>query len=153
MKTCQKQGWKARCLPIEVGCTGFAGQSLCKNLSALELKGEEPSRTTQGRHRKLQDGSGRREEVHGEQQIPPAPNLVLGCMFKDVEHLKTPGYITDDVFRSIQKVWSIKPGLLLFCVLLLWAVPFRGGDSQSVAFILTCPLHLLSHQLTTCPLP
>lgn len=36
---CRKQGWKARCIPIEVGCRGFAGQSLCKALSALGING------------------------------------------------------------------------------------------------------------------
>ncbi|KAI4881121.1 hypothetical protein NFI96_020513, partial [Prochilodus magdalenae] len=25
---CRRNGWKARCEPIEVGCMGFAGQSL-----------------------------------------------------------------------------------------------------------------------------
>lgn len=69
MKTFQKQDWKARCLLVEVGCTSFAGQSLYKNLSAQELKGEEASKTTQGKYRK-QDG----EEVHGESQLPSTPN-------------------------------------------------------------------------------
>lgn len=35
----QKQGWKARCMPIEVGSKGFAGQSLYRACSALGIKG------------------------------------------------------------------------------------------------------------------
>lgn len=39
VRDCRKQGWKARCMPIEVGCRGFAGQSLYKALSALGING------------------------------------------------------------------------------------------------------------------
>uniref|UniRef100_A0A3B1JAJ2 Reverse transcriptase domain-containing protein n=1 Tax=Astyanax mexicanus TaxID=7994 RepID=A0A3B1JAJ2_ASTMX len=41
---CRKQGWKAKCMPIEVGCRGFAGQSLYKTLSALGITGMERRR-------------------------------------------------------------------------------------------------------------
>ena len=37
---CHRQGWKARCLPVEVGCRGFAGQSLCRAYTALGITGE-----------------------------------------------------------------------------------------------------------------
>lgn len=39
VEQCQRRGWKARCEPIEVGCRGFAGRSLCKVLSLLGITG------------------------------------------------------------------------------------------------------------------
>ena len=41
---CHKQGWKARCLSVEVGCRGFAGQSLCRAYTALGITGESRRR-------------------------------------------------------------------------------------------------------------
>lgn len=41
VKHCQRGGWKARCGPIEVGCRGFAGRSLCKVLTLLGITGAE----------------------------------------------------------------------------------------------------------------
>ncbi len=41
---CRKQGWKARCMLIEVGCRGFVGQSLYKTLSVLGITGAERRR-------------------------------------------------------------------------------------------------------------
>lgn len=40
VSNCHRQGWKARCLPVEVGCRSFAGQSLCKACTALSITGE-----------------------------------------------------------------------------------------------------------------
>ncbi len=37
---CHAQGWKTRCLPVKVGCRGFAGQSLCSAFTALSITGE-----------------------------------------------------------------------------------------------------------------
>lgn len=31
----RNRGWKTLCLPIEVGCRGFASQSLCSTLKLL----------------------------------------------------------------------------------------------------------------------
>ena len=39
VEDCQGNGWKARCLPVEVGCRGFAGQSLWQALRLLGLHG------------------------------------------------------------------------------------------------------------------
>ena len=36
---CRHNGWKTRCNPIEVGCRGFAGQSLCRALKMLGIRG------------------------------------------------------------------------------------------------------------------
>ncbi|XP_077372334.1 uncharacterized protein LOC144033646 [Festucalex cinctus] len=36
---CRSRGWKTRCTPIEVGCRGFAGQSLVWALKMLGVKG------------------------------------------------------------------------------------------------------------------
>ena len=41
---CRAQGWKAKCMPIEVGSRGFVGHSLHKALSALGITGVERSR-------------------------------------------------------------------------------------------------------------
>ncbi|XP_062872774.1 uncharacterized protein LOC134334411 [Trichomycterus rosablanca] len=37
---CRSKGWKARCEPVEVGCRGFAGQSLPRTLKLLGVKGQ-----------------------------------------------------------------------------------------------------------------
>lgn len=36
----RRQSWRARCEPLEAGCRGFAGQSLCRVLTVLGLTGE-----------------------------------------------------------------------------------------------------------------
>lgn len=36
---CRSRGWRTRCNPIEVGCRGFAGQSLIRALKMLGVKG------------------------------------------------------------------------------------------------------------------
>ncbi|XP_061589349.1 uncharacterized protein LOC133454644 [Cololabis saira] len=36
---CRSKGWKTRCNPIEVGCRGFAGQSLSRAFKMLGVKG------------------------------------------------------------------------------------------------------------------
>ena len=41
---CHRRGWKARCLPVEVGCRGFAGQSLCRAYTSLGITGERRRR-------------------------------------------------------------------------------------------------------------
>lgn len=38
---CYNQGWKGRGLPVEVGCRGFAGQSLCRAFTAHGVPGEK----------------------------------------------------------------------------------------------------------------
>ena len=35
----REQGWKAKCMPIEVGCRGLVGQSLHRALSVLGVTG------------------------------------------------------------------------------------------------------------------
>ncbi|XP_063058826.1 uncharacterized protein LOC134452393 [Engraulis encrasicolus] len=40
VEECRSQGWKTCCEPLEVGCRGFAGRSLCKVLTMLGLTGE-----------------------------------------------------------------------------------------------------------------
>ncbi|XP_029943214.1 uncharacterized protein LOC115385372 [Salarias fasciatus] len=37
---CRSNGWKACCEPVEVGCRGFAGQSLSRTLKLLGVKGQ-----------------------------------------------------------------------------------------------------------------
>ncbi|XP_053332775.1 uncharacterized protein LOC128506382 [Clarias gariepinus] len=41
---CQQAGWRARCLPVEVGCRGFAARSLARALSSLGIIGERKRR-------------------------------------------------------------------------------------------------------------
>jgi len=44
VSNCHEQGWKARCFPVEIGCRGFAGQSLCRAYTALSITGERRRR-------------------------------------------------------------------------------------------------------------
>ncbi|XP_071400827.1 uncharacterized protein [Centroberyx affinis] len=39
VSSCQQAGWRARCLPIEVGCGGFAARSLSRAFSFLGIEG------------------------------------------------------------------------------------------------------------------
>ena len=39
VEECQERGWKAWCLPVEVGCRGFAGRSLWRSLRLLGIAG------------------------------------------------------------------------------------------------------------------
>lgn len=39
-KCCRNRGWRATCWPVEVGCRGFAGQSLCRAYTVLGITGE-----------------------------------------------------------------------------------------------------------------
>ncbi|KAI7802934.1 polyprotein, partial [Triplophysa rosa] len=39
VEKCRTRGWRAQCVPIEVGCRGFAAQSLCKACSLLGITG------------------------------------------------------------------------------------------------------------------
>ena len=42
---CRMQGWKLRCMPIEVGCRGFVGQFFHRALGVLGITGGVKSRT------------------------------------------------------------------------------------------------------------
>ena len=39
VEKCRNNGWRARCEPIEVGCRGFVGQSLCRAYNMLGITG------------------------------------------------------------------------------------------------------------------
>ena len=39
IEDCQQRGWKSWCLPVEVGCRGFVGQSLWQALRILGVTG------------------------------------------------------------------------------------------------------------------
>lgn len=41
---CHRQSWKARCLPVHVGCRGLSGQSLSRAYAALGITGERRRR-------------------------------------------------------------------------------------------------------------
>ncbi|XP_061093280.1 uncharacterized protein LOC133125737 [Conger conger] len=41
---CQQAGWRARCLPVEVGCRGFAARSLARAFISLGIVGERKRR-------------------------------------------------------------------------------------------------------------
>lgn len=65
---CQQAGWRARGLPVEVGCRGFAAHSLTRAFSSLGIEGVRRRRaicSTLMRQRGPQDGCGSREESHG----------------------------------------------------------------------------------------
>ncbi len=66
VSNCYRQGWKARCLPVEVGCRGFEGQFLYRAFTALGVTGEGgggPCTTTQKLQRKPLSGSGSRKQI------------------------------------------------------------------------------------------
>lgn len=44
VEECWNNGWRARCDPIEVGCRGFAGQSLCRAYNILGIIGASKRR-------------------------------------------------------------------------------------------------------------
>lgn len=44
VEDCRNRGWRARCLPIEVGGRGFAGKSLCRAYSLLGITGARKRR-------------------------------------------------------------------------------------------------------------
>ncbi|KAL4008469.1 hypothetical protein ACER0C_002321 [Sarotherodon galilaeus] len=44
VEECRSNGWRARCQPIEVGCRGFAGQSLCRAYKMLGITGANQRR-------------------------------------------------------------------------------------------------------------
>ena len=44
VNSCQQAGWRARCLPVEVGCRGFAARSLARALSTMDIEGERERR-------------------------------------------------------------------------------------------------------------
>ncbi|XP_067284127.1 uncharacterized protein [Pseudorasbora parva] len=44
VEECRNNGWRARCEPIEVGCRGFAGQSLCRAYNILGIIGASKRR-------------------------------------------------------------------------------------------------------------
>lgn len=44
VSNCQQEGWRARCLPLEVGCRGFAACSLARAFSQLSIEGERKKR-------------------------------------------------------------------------------------------------------------
>jgi len=40
---CRKNGWRTRCMPVEMGSRGFAGHSLCKAYEILDKHRSEQS--------------------------------------------------------------------------------------------------------------
>lgn len=70
VSNCHKQGWKMRCLPVEVGYRSFAGQSLCKIYCMLysalqERGGEKPSITVQRPQWETPSDSESKDLIHG----------------------------------------------------------------------------------------
>lgn len=104
VKDCHKQGWKARCFPVEVRCRDFAGQSLCRAYAALSITGEKRRRAIQNNTEaaerasgwlwiKRMDSWGTAVRAEAEVGSPPAGSPGQGCM----KHPITPGNIIDDL--------------------------------------------------------
>jgi len=96
-------------------CRGFV-RSLHKAFTVLGIagttRGSAIKNTTDAAERALRDGSGSVEEHHGGKRVlsehksrsdqPWVTWARPGClMLEDPKHPRTPGYITDDVFRCI----------------------------------------------------
>ena len=44
VEDCWRNGWRTRCMPVEVGCRGFAGHSLSKAYGTLDITGANQRR-------------------------------------------------------------------------------------------------------------
>ena len=44
VRECRQGGWRARCLPVEVGCRGSAARSLSRAFNSLGIEGERRRR-------------------------------------------------------------------------------------------------------------
>ncbi|KAF7653373.1 hypothetical protein LDENG_00083860 [Lucifuga dentata] len=62
---CQKQGWQAQCIPTEMGCRGFVGQSFYRALKLLGITVKMPSKTPQRLQRRHPDDYGSRGGIYG----------------------------------------------------------------------------------------
>ncbi|KAJ8002290.1 hypothetical protein DPEC_G00178350 [Dallia pectoralis] len=116
VEECRKNGWRACCEPIEVGCRGFAGQSLCRAYNILGITGASKRRAikevTEAAEVALKVAVVKERRTMGEVELPghklgpDQPQLgrlgeSVGCL-KDPKHSVTPGSITEDVSRLHQ---------------------------------------------------
>ena len=57
VKGCQANGWKASCHPVEVGCRGFAEQSVVRALAVLGIVGKTRRKTISAITTRAEDAS------------------------------------------------------------------------------------------------
>ena len=57
LSNCQQNGWRAWNMPVEVGCRGFAAQSLWRALGTVGITGASRRKTVNQINRKAEDAS------------------------------------------------------------------------------------------------
>ena len=115
VEVCRHGGWRARCVPLEVGCRGIAARSRCKANSLLGITGarkrkasKNTTETAEKAFRLLWIKRGdlwvQATETQVETLSISAGSPGWGCMMlKDPKHSMTPGSITDDVSKWINR--------------------------------------------------
>ncbi|KAI4871602.1 hypothetical protein NFI96_006464 [Prochilodus magdalenae] len=93
---CRSKGWRTWCDPIEVGCRGFAGQSLCRALKRLGIRGLHTRKAIE----KITDAAERASRWLWIKRGPPwtyllprhkpGPGWVTWARVYDVERPETP---------------------------------------------------------------
>ena len=81
VEQCKSNKWWTACYPIEIGCRGFAGRSLCRILSPLGMIGEKRERPPdcfQNWLKKSQDGYGLKAQIHLAQERLKSINIFDG---------------------------------------------------------------------------
>ena len=71
VEQCKDNKWRTACYPIEVGCRGFAGRSVCRILTRLFTiweKRQRPSERFQNMPKKRRDCYGLKDQNHGVEQ-------------------------------------------------------------------------------------
>ncbi len=104
---CWRNGWKARCKPTEVGCRGFAGQSLHRVLGLLGICGLHRRRAKKNIMERASRWLWLRRGTRGVVRYLDTswglitPGWVTRARVSDVrpETPCDPGYITEDVPR------------------------------------------------------
>ena len=76
---CHQAGWSLKCLPVEVGCRGFAACSLARAFSTLGIEGERRRRAIRSATEAAERASrwlwlkrGLKEESHGDMVARPS---------------------------------------------------------------------------------
>ncbi len=116
VEECRERGWRTFIEPIEVGCRGFAGRSLCKVLSRLGVTGVAKKRAIQSASEAAEKATRwlwiKRADpwaATGTQVrawSTPAGSPGRGCMMlRDPKHPMIPGYITEDASQCIYEMF------------------------------------------------
>lgn len=59
VKGCKRQGWRARCEPLEEGCRCFGGQSLCRMFTLIGINCQEKRKAIRSTTEAAEKGTNR----------------------------------------------------------------------------------------------